>query len=229
MLEFLVGAETHSSNWGKFYIHGLEPWAIKEDHEKTRDDNHHKYWFNVAAPPTGTVFTIFEQNGSRTSRGDFVFTICRVTAGEDRSYHASYGQGFLIGPYEVIAEGIGETKGPRLLGWWKDKPANIDNDTYAEHCAKHINVRGLKYPPRILPAYTVEVGQIFQSNHGVTIYHDCEVIKVEVPPDTVELLAETRVALDFVRKNKPDLANVTDAKIIDVALIHYMAFAVGGE
>ena len=95
MLEFINGAEQHSSRWGKYYVKGIEKHAVKEDHPSNRRDNHHNYQFFVADLPVGALFTIFEQNGNKRGTEDFSYAICQYTGTEQAEHYAVYGDGFV--------------------------------------------------------------------------------------------------------------------------------------
>lgn len=150
MIEFINGSEEHSSNWGKFYVKGLEQWRVKEDHKNSRSDHHHSYNFFMADAPDGTVFTIFEQNGDKHGTDEWSFLICVVRSDrEEQQTKASYGYGFCKGPYDVVAQGVGKIKAPRLMDWWIKRPANVDPLAYATHCGVYIEKRGIKSPPAL--------------------------------------------------------------------------------
>lgn len=100
-IEYVVGSESHTSYWGKFYVKGLESWEVKEEHDANRRDGHHSYAFLMADAPQGTVFTIFEQNGSKRGTDEFIFKICVVTGSDSIEHKATYGSGFCNGNYEV--------------------------------------------------------------------------------------------------------------------------------
>ncbi|MGL5059045.1 MAG: hypothetical protein ACRC62_03605 [Microcoleus sp.] len=147
-IEFVQGQESHSSYWGKYYIKGLEEFKVKEDFEANRKDNHHSYQGYVALEiPEGTIFTIFEQNGNKRGTDNFCFSICVVDQGEINEDKASYGEGFCTGNYRVVAKGKTKTLAPRLMDWWINSP--IKTLEFAEHCAQHINTRGLKNVPEM--------------------------------------------------------------------------------
>ena len=146
-IEFVQGRESHTSNWGKFYVKGLEPWAVREDFPEDRNDRHHQYSGRVCPDvPQGTWFTIFEQNGNKRGTDTFVFSICRVTAEKIETYNAEYGSGKILGNYEVVVQATGKTKAPRLMGWWQSRPQGRDAQ-WAIYCANHINKRGCKDLP----------------------------------------------------------------------------------
>lgn len=151
-IEFVTGQESHSSNWGKYYVKGLESWQVKEDFSENSRDNHSSYQGYVANNiPDGTVFTIFEQSGNKRGTETFIFSICVVTQDEINKDSSAYGSGFVNGNYKVICTSDNsKTKAPRLMDWWTSKPADADALSYAKHCAEHINKRGLKELPAML-------------------------------------------------------------------------------
>ena len=147
-IEYVNGNESHSSNWGKYYVKGLEEWAVKEDFEENRQDRHHSYQGYVALDvPDGTMFTIFEQNGDKRGTDTFIFSICVAGSDATKRDHGEYGSGFCEGNYRVVAIGNTKTKAPRLMGWWIDS----ENKTleFAEACAVAITKRGQKDAPVI--------------------------------------------------------------------------------
>lgn len=148
-LEWVVGTETHSSNWGKFYVKGLEPWGVREEHDANRRDSHHNYQFWMATVPDDTVFTIFEQSGNKRGTDTWVFIILKTDSSLDGRYEAAYGDGFVRGGFAEIARASGNIKAPRLMNWWQAKPASVDALSYAYHCAEHIGRRGVAVLPPI--------------------------------------------------------------------------------
>lgn len=149
MIEYIVGSETHSSNWGKFYVKGLEKYEVKEDNDANRRDGHHSYQFlMVPNAPTNTVFTIFEQSGNKHGTKEYTFILCAVDPNLDGRFVASYGDGLVTGGFYEIGRASGPIRVPRLMGWWDKRPTNGDLLAYAYHCAKHINIRGtMALPP----------------------------------------------------------------------------------
>jgi hypothetical protein len=148
-IEFVQGSESHSSSWGKYYVKGLEQFQVKEDFDANRFDRHHSYQGYVALDiPDGTVFTIFEQNGDKRGTDEFIFSICVVDQGSTKDDQSSYGDGFCTGNYKIIAQGNTKTLAPRLMGWWIDSP--VKTLEFAQHCAAHINTRGLKNIPAMV-------------------------------------------------------------------------------
>lgn len=147
-IECVVGDEQHTSNWGKYYVKGLEAYLTK-DADCSRYDKHHTYTNLFGRVPIGTVFTIFEQSGDKRGTGNFHFQICQVIEGCDDLYvdRSSYGSGYCQGSFKVITHGVGLTRGPRLLNWWTNKPSNVDLLAYALHCRQYINKRGMKELP----------------------------------------------------------------------------------
>jgi len=146
-IEYVIGQESHSSNWGKFYVKGLEAYQVKEDFEENTSTNHEQYQGYVCLDvPKGTVFTIFEQSGDKRGTSTFWFTICatdEVVSSDD----SQYGSGKCSGNYRIIARGSTITKAPRLMKWWIDS-AN-KSIKFAEHCAAFIDKRGIKDIPKI--------------------------------------------------------------------------------
>lgn len=149
MIEFTVGRESHTSYWGEYYIKGLESYAVREDHDSNRTDNHHGYQFFMADAPAGTVFTIFERNGDKRGTSNWIFSICVVEGEKIQEDQAEYGSGFCTGNYRCVAIALGKIKAPRMLGWWKEKPADADPLAYAEHCAVWIEKRGIQTLPKM--------------------------------------------------------------------------------
>jgi hypothetical protein len=145
-IEFVNGKESHTSNWGKFYVKGLDTWAAKEDFDENRRDNHYSYQGYVCLDvPEGTMFTIFEQSGNKRGTDTYKFQICTVTAEVAGEAISNYGSGFVRGNYKVIAEGLTNTKAPRLMKWWIDSPDK--SLAFAEHCKAYIDKRGVKELP----------------------------------------------------------------------------------
>lgn len=144
-IEFVIGNEHHSSNWGKYYVKGLEDWQVKEDFGANLYDRHHSYQGYVGLDiPEGTMFSIFEQNGDKRGTSNFYFSVCVIDQNAINKDVASYGDGFCNGNYRVVAAGQTKTLAPRLMDWWINGAKTLE---FAEHCAKHINVRGLKNIP----------------------------------------------------------------------------------
>jgi len=145
-IEYINGQESHTSNWGKYYIKGLEAWQVKEDFDGNVHDKHHNYTGYVCCNvPEGTMFTIFEQNGDKRGTDTFRFSICTVDYSQESKDPSVYGNGFCNGGDKVIAQAITKTKAPRLMDWWTNS-ANKSLE-FAEHCAAHIDKRGLKVLP----------------------------------------------------------------------------------
>jgi hypothetical protein len=147
-IEFVQGQESHSSSWGKYYVKGLEKWEVKEDFPQNKSDKHHSYQGYVCLDvPSGTMFSIFERFGSRHGADCFEFMICVVDQAEIGSHQGGYPDGFCKGNFKIIVEAKTKTLAPRLMGWWID---SADKSlAFAQHCAEHINKRGLKNLPAI--------------------------------------------------------------------------------
>lgn len=153
-VEFVHGQESHSSNWGKFYIKGLETFQAKEDFSENRNDNHHNYNGYVCNDvPVGTIFTVFEQSGDKRGTDVYKFAICEITDDETNKWETSYGSGKLIGNYRILTIGDTKTKSPRLMDWWiKSQNKSL---AFAKWCDAHINKRGMKeLPPMTTPSST---------------------------------------------------------------------------
>ena len=148
-IEFVQGQESHTSNWGKFYVKGLEAFVVREDHDLNRKDGHHSYQCFAGEIPVGTVFTLFEQDGTKRGTDTFKFLVCEIVEGEDSNHSTEYGSGFFEGSFRVIAEGLTKTKAPRLMEWWNSGDKTL---AFAEHCAAHIDKRGLKTLPSMVVA-----------------------------------------------------------------------------
>lgn len=147
--EFVQGNEQHSSSWGKFYVKGLEKWEVKEDFEENLRDKHHSYQgFVCLDVPDNTIFTIFEQSGDKHGTDSYYFFVCRSDSSiEKEKMESDYGSGFLEGSYEIIAEGKGKTKAPRLMRWWIDSERK--DLEFARHCGEYIKKRGVKELPAL--------------------------------------------------------------------------------
>jgi hypothetical protein len=144
-IEFIMGQETHSSNWGKFYVKGLEAWQCNEGSTRDKHQSYTDYQCNDV--PDGTIFTIFEQSGNKRGTDTFAFTICQATGEQINMEDSAYGSGKIAGNYKILARAITPTKAPRLMGWWIDLLKDQDPAQWAQHCAAHIDKRGVKNPP----------------------------------------------------------------------------------
>ncbi len=149
MIEYINGQEQHTSNWGKFYVKGLESQVVKEDHARNARDRHAQYQCYVgAAVADGTVFTVFYQDGNKRGTDTWHYLICVVDCAEpEQMIEYGYTETFVRGAFRVVAEGRTKTLAPRLMDWWQAKPAGADPLAYAEHCAAHIGRRGVAALP----------------------------------------------------------------------------------
>jgi hypothetical protein len=154
-IEFVQGNESHSSNWGKYYVKGLESFQCKEDGSYDKHSSYTEYQCNDI--PEGVVFTIFEQSGNKRGTEVFNFRICVADDSQVFTNAANYGDGNCAGNYRVVAEGVGATKAPRLMSWWTDQfPKNADRLAFAQHCAEYIDKRGIKDVPAMAILITQE-------------------------------------------------------------------------
>lgn len=145
-IEYIQGSESHTSNWGKFYVKGLESFVVDEDHEGNKKDKHHQYSCKAGEVPEGTIFTVFYQDGNKRGTDTFKYLICEaIEAGEVEKHDTEYGNGFLEGEFKILAQGLTKTKALRLMGWWINSADK--SKAFALHCAAHIDKRGLKTLP----------------------------------------------------------------------------------
>lgn len=159
-IEFTQGSEQHSSNWGKYFIKGLEKWQSREASSSSKHESYQEYC--CIDIPEGEVFTIFEQSGNTRGTEVFHFQICIATNEKILTDSAAYGEGKIAGNFKLIAHGAGTTKAPRLMDWWIDGLKNQDPIAYAHHCAEYIGKRGYKEPPPMIAA-TVVIDPVFES------------------------------------------------------------------
>jgi hypothetical protein len=145
-IEFIQGQESHSSNWGKYYVKGLEAWQVKEDGQYTKHETYTEYQCNDV--PEGTVFTIFEQSGNKRGTDTFIFSICVTTDETVNTDDSAYGDGKIAGNFKILLQATGKVKAPRLMNWWEAR-GKKDPVKYAEHCAAYIDKRGIKELPPI--------------------------------------------------------------------------------
>lgn len=148
-IEYVSGNEQHSSSWGKMYVKGLEKLVVREEHERNQRDHHHSYQCYVGNEvPSGTVFTIFYQDGSKRGTDSWDYLICVVDdAAEEQEIAYSYTGTFVRGRFRTIVKASGKVKAPRLMGWWDKRPVTVDPLAYAEHCAAWIDKRGVAELP----------------------------------------------------------------------------------
>lgn len=171
-IEFVQGNETHSSNWGKYYVKGLEKWQVSEDFPENCKDNHHSYQGYVASGiEEESIFTIFEQNGDKRGTDEFFFSICKTT-GSDSEDISNYGKGFCKGNFEIIVRGEGKTKAPRLMKWWIESSDN--SLEFAEHCAKYIEKRGIKELPSLATTLSTEFKSLADEDIDKEILEICQ-------------------------------------------------------
>lgn len=151
-VEYISGQESHTSNWGKFYVKGLEKVVVKEDHSRNQHDKHHSYQCYVGmAVPDGCVFTIFYQDGDKRGTESWYYMICVTDSGAaEQTIEYGYTGTFIRGCFRVVAQAKTLTKAPRLMDWW-DKRGAADPLAYAQHCAAYIDKRGVAVLPPMPP------------------------------------------------------------------------------
>jgi hypothetical protein len=155
--EWINGQESHASNWGKFYVKGLEAYGAKEDFPENRHDRHCSYQGYVALDiPDGTVFTIFDQHDNKHGTAGWGFSVAVIESHHNERTEQGIDGGKITGRFRVVAHGEGKIKAPRLMDWWTTRPADVDPLAYAEHCAAHIEKRGLKMLPPLAPVEIAE-------------------------------------------------------------------------
>jgi len=148
-IEYVSGQESHTSNWGKMYVKGLEKLVVREDHARNGHDNHHSYQCYVGNDvPSGTVFTIFYQDGNKRGTESWDYLLC-VADDQQPEQEIVYGytDTFVRGQFRVIVKATGKVKAPRLMGWWDARPSSVSPLAYAEHCAAWIDKRGVATLP----------------------------------------------------------------------------------
>ncbi len=171
-IEYISGSDSHSSNWAKFYVFGLDKWAVRETDGEPESNNHANFkQFICLDVSENKVFTIFEQDGDKRGTDTFNFYICKASA-EFGEIKVSYGR-HCTGNFEIICQGLGKTKAPRLMGWWEEfagkddsnKRKNSEKIAFANHCLANIDRRGIKTLPPFEIAQNedvVEVAEIIE-------------------------------------------------------------------
>jgi hypothetical protein len=150
-LDFIQGSEQHTSNWARFYLKGLETFQVGG-----YSTTHERYFDYACVVTEGTVFTVLDMNGNKYGTREFNFWICRANPYEFSTLESSYRCDVKVqGNFEIVTHGEGKTKAPRLMGWWvefvgkNDELGRSQNEKmyFAQHCAEHINKRGMKKLP----------------------------------------------------------------------------------
>ena len=187
-IEYISGSSSHSSNWAKFYIFGLDKWAVRETDGEPTSNNHANFkQFTCLDVSENKVFTVFEQDGDKRGTDTFNFYICKASA-EFGEIKGAYGR-HCTGNFEIICEGIGKTKAPRLMGWWEEfagkddanKRKNSEKIAFANHCLGNIDRRGIKTLPPFEIAQPEAVAEVAEV-----------AIATEIPPvaEQLELVSE---------------------------------------
>ena len=149
-LEYVTGKEQHTSNWESCFIFGLDAHVTREDHANNRRDNHHNYQcYAGSAVPDGVIFTVLYKTGDKrgTQAQEFFVAVTDSSQPEQTyTFPSSYRQVFITGRFKIIAFADTATKAPRLYEWWQAR-GNANPLAYAQHCANHIDKRGLKALP----------------------------------------------------------------------------------
>ncbi|AFY75461.1 hypothetical protein Syn7502_03635 (plasmid) [Synechococcus sp. PCC 7502] len=159
-IEYKHGEESGNATWVKFFINGLEKFAVKDGDK-----------YQCKHIPESTVFTIFEQSGVKTSIDVFEFIVAQ--ANPDGYEIFTTGNQYIKGNFTVLVQGSGKVKAQRLMEWWQSYEGNQKYE-YALHCAKYIDKRGLKFcPPLEIPEVEIKTEVSPE-------------IKVEVPKEAQE-------------------------------------------
>lgn len=148
VIEYVSGKESHTSNWGEFYVFGLDEWAVKEDSPVNRVDSHHLYQLRICNDvPAGTVFAVWERNGDKRGTQRNIIRLMEVADDGPAVFRldAQYGNGRIVGLFRLIAEAEGKVKASRLWRWWKQSQDH--SLAFARHCAKWIEKRGIDTLP----------------------------------------------------------------------------------
>lgn len=140
---YVYGTNLGSEHWWGFNVEGLFPFATYEIHSLA---SHDYSCFVAGDVPDGTIFTIGEYDGGIGNAYLCKFSICEAASGEKNEERAMYGNGFIEGNYRVVARADAPIKATRLFDWW-EKGGVEQTLAYAEHCAAHIEKRGLKHLP----------------------------------------------------------------------------------
>lgn len=151
-LEARVGKESHSSWWGKGYLHGIRLVA-----EERIETNHHNYTAGAAEVEDGTVFSWWMSRGNKdgTHVAEFFILEADSTADPIEIDGGCYGKGenYLRARVNILARGSGELKSTRLLGWWTGWAKGNGGQTaqVARHLGAQLEIRG-RVVPEPMPA-----------------------------------------------------------------------------
>lgn len=149
-ISYLSGKEEHTSNWGKFFVFGLKDFAVATDDKRNRGNNHYSFQYYEAIVPDGKIFNVHLSEGNKYGPSDKAIYICKVVADSAERIEQKYTGCFLAGSFVVIAKVEGSIlKVDRFTAWWQAKPEAVDPEVWALHCAKYIDVRGMKNLPAL--------------------------------------------------------------------------------
>ena len=146
LIEARTGNESHSSTWGKFYVHGLD--LVAEGYSR---DRHEFYRAAAGEIPDGALFTIWHSEGDKRGTDTNDYYICvSDSAAEPLTIEGgcyNRGEGYVRGRFRILAHGDGPVRAPRLLEWVK-AAGGIEKMTaeLAVHFAAEIKRRGIKTP-----------------------------------------------------------------------------------
>ena len=142
------GTEKHSSNWGHFFVFGLNDIAVAVDDERNRKGNHYNFQVYEGIVPAGTVFNIHIAEGNRCGADSKAIYVCKIVPGKSNKIEHKYTGCFCEGQFEIIASVESSVlKVNRFTAWWQAKPRDVDPERWALHCARCIEIRGLKDIP----------------------------------------------------------------------------------
>ena len=137
LIEGKVGAESHSSTWGKFYVKGVELVA-----EERTSDRHSNYTEGAVQVEDGKILTVWASAGNKRGTDEADYWILMADTSQPIS-EIDNRYGNLKGRWQILAHGDGKVRAPRLLGWAKGKTLTA---TLARHYGSEIKRRGVATP-----------------------------------------------------------------------------------
>lgn len=149
---YQAGVEKHCSNWGHFFVFGLNDIAVAVDDVRNRKSNHYNFQVYEGIVPEGTVFNIHIAEGNKCGPDSKAIYVCKVVSAEEQTalnrIDHKYTGCFCEGKFKIVASVEKSVlKVNRFTAWWQAKPDGVDPEAWALHCAKHIEIRGLKDIP----------------------------------------------------------------------------------